>query len=132
MNSLKQKIGDVFKLRPNPFPLLDLPYPALCLVARYLLAKDLVNLCDSHPKFHFLRFYLPEMFDIPGENFEESRGCPPYEYLCPELYFTSPVMNQEVKRIKMSFNWKDQGGGGGQQEPNFLCFFLKSFLILKS
>ena len=79
------------------------------LARRYLQPVDLVNLCDTHPNFEFLRLYLPEYLEFRGEKFTK-RG-PSDGHFCPEKYFLSPVMNQKVRSITMSFRWKDQGFG---------------------
>ena len=79
------------------------------LARRYLRPADLVNLCDSHPNFEFLKLYLPEYLEIPGEPFNK-RG-PRDGHFCPEPYFLSDVMNQRVRSLTMSFRWRDQGYG---------------------
>ena len=90
--------------------LTDIPDAYLSnLARRYLPPADLVNLCDSHSNFEFLKLYLPEYLELEGERFMK-RG-PRDGHFCPEPYFLSPVMNQRVRSIKMSFRWKDQGYG---------------------
>ena len=79
------------------------------LARRYLRPEDLVSLCDSHPNFEFLKLYLPEYREIPGESFNK-RG-PRDGHFCPEPYFLSDVMNQRVRSLTMSFRWRDQGYG---------------------
>ena len=90
--------------------LTDIPDAYLSnLARRYLPPADLVSLCDSHPNFEFLKLYLPEFLELKGENFKK-RG-PSDGNFCPEPYFLSPVMNQRVRSVTMSFQWKDQGYG---------------------
>ena len=93
------------------FWLTDLPDAYLSnLARRYLLPVDLVNLCDSHPNFEFLKLYLPEYLELEGHQFGLHQG-PRDEHFCPKIYFYSPVMNQRVRSVTMSFRWKDQGWG---------------------
>ena len=80
------------------------------LARRYLPPADLANLCDSHPNFEFLKLYLPEYLELEGESFNKHQR-PNDEHFCPDPYFLSPVMNQRVRSLTMSFRWKDQGWG---------------------
>jgi len=86
-----------------------LPDTALIIIAKNLPPGDLINLCTTNNRFNFLRFYLPDSIDIPGENLER-RG-PRDGHFEPEHYFDSPVMNQKVRSITMTFEWVDQGYG---------------------
>ena len=49
-------------------PLLNCPDTSLIIIAQKLPPADLVSLCDSHPRFSYLRTYLPEYLDLPGEK----------------------------------------------------------------
>ena len=87
----------------------QLPATVLVTIAKLMAPADLVSLCDSHPQLAFLRLYLPELQDIPGESFRKYG--PSDGHFCPELYFTSPVIHQRVGSITLTFRWKDQGFG---------------------
>ena len=88
-------------------PLMNFPDTSLIIIAQYLPAADLVSLCDTHPRFSYLRTYLPEYLELPGEKI--NRSGPNYGDFIPELYFESPIMNQRIKKITLSFRWRDQG-----------------------
>ena len=49
----------------------QLPATVLVTIAKLVDPADLVSLCDSHPQLAFLRLYLPELQDIPGESFRK-------------------------------------------------------------
>ena len=89
------------------FPLMNCPDTSLIIIAKNLAAEDLVSLCDSHPRFSYLRSYLPEYMELPGEKI--NRSGPNYGDFIPELYFESPTMNQGIKKITLTFRWRDQG-----------------------
>ena len=97
-------------METDTFTLTDIPDAYLSnLARRYLPPADLVSLCDSHPNFEFLKLYLPEYLELRGENFK--KWGPSDGHFCPEPYFLSPVMNQRVRSVIMSFRWRDQGYG---------------------
>ena len=86
-----------------------LPDPALVNIAKHLEPDDLMNFSESHPRFDFLKYYLPEYLDLFGNDINKHG---PYDgHFEPEHYFYSPVMLQRVKSITMTFRWKDQGFG---------------------
>jgi len=86
-----------------------LPDTALIIIAKNLPTGDLINLCTTNTRFNFLRFYLPDFIDIPGEDLR--RWGPSDGHFEPEHYFDSPVMDLRVRSITMTFKWQDQGYG---------------------
>ena len=84
----------------------------LCNLAKsYLSREDLVNLCDSSSHFGFLRLYVPDILELKGEPFTVKGLNYSKEH---QIYFLSPVIdNQRVRRITMSYRWK-QGWGNSK------------------
>ena len=92
--------------------ILHLPEEFLCNLAKsYLPREDLVNLCDSSSHFDFLRLYVPDILELKGEPFTVKGLNYSKEH---QIYFLSPVIdNQRVRRITMSYRWK-QGWGNSK------------------
>ena len=86
-----------------------LPDTALVIIAKELSPEDLSNLCDVNSRFLFLSNYLPSELEIKGPDFHEYG--PHSGHFEPEDYFDGPKMFSRVKKITMSFDWRDQGYG---------------------
>ena len=91
------------------FNLYELPDTALILVAKNLSPEDLSNLCDVNSRFLFLNKYLPSELEIKGPDFHKYG--PNSGHFVPEDYFYGAKMFCGVRKITMSFVWRDQGYG---------------------